>query len=277
MLTPDVIPLGSGSEIVPSVESNALAIPVEVVPQIYIEAVARGLERAKVLVVNSLETYQEAAILANNLKKFDSTIKAHILTLGRPFRDRSDKITEEGNKFRAPLDPAYKLTTEKMLTWKKADDARIAAAVEEQRKAQLAAEQERQRQESEKQRLELEAKAREEMAAKKIENATTSKQLENAIAAGEEAQALREKAEAMPVSSVPFVAQQVEIPRAVVAKGVKLTRKAVLHKVEKHKLSEIYLEVNETLLKKHILDGVITAATPGVVFTIEEGIAGTGR
>lgn len=254
----------------------ALAIPVNIVPAIYTDGVKRGVERAHAFVITTAADYQEAAALMNNLKKFDSTIKALVLEAGRPLRETAAKVTEEGNAFRAPLMPAYELMQGKMATWKRAEDARIAEALRKQQEEQRAAEQARRDAELEKERLLNEAKVKEEAAARKMEEAAASgsaKKMENAIKAGEAAQLLAAQAAAIPVSSIPFV-PATEVPRETKAKGVKETRTVVIHSTDVTKLPAAYLLPNETLLKKHLADGI---NIPGVVFVIQEGISATGR
>lgn len=276
METPEVITL---PELLSREEgqSTALAIPVEIVPAIYAEPVTLGIQRAYKLEVTDEASYKVMAEVVNMLKKFDSTIKGHTLALGRPFRDRAAMITAEGDKFRAPIAPAYQVASNKMLAWKKLDDARIAAIAEAQCQERLKIEAQQQALADAKAKLEREALAAEEAAAKKIENAKTDKAREKAIAEGIEAQKLREQAAAIPEpSAIPFVAQA-PLPTAATARGVKTVKSAVLHSTDVTKLPAVYLLVNEALLKRHILDGAVTKATPGVSFSIEEKITGIGR
>lgn len=258
-------------------QSSALAIPVDIVPAILYEPVALGIKRAHALNIQTPEDYKAAGELVNMLKKFDTSIKTRALDLGRPFREQAAAITAEGEKFRAPIEPAYKLAAAKMKAYNDAELAKVAAAEEAQRQERIKAEQAAQALADTKARLEREALAAEQAAAKKLENATSEKAKEKAIADLQAAQAKLAEAEALPdPSSIPFI-PQAPLPTVTAAKGVKMSKRVNGLWVDKTKIPAAYLEVNEALVKKHILDGVIAQGQYGVKFTIEEFIAGTGR
>ncbi len=285
METPEVIQLPSG-ELLPEGAGNALSIPVVIIPAVYTEPVKLGIQRAYNLVVNSPESYKEMAEVVNTLKKTDSFLKDHVLALGRPLREAAANITKQGDDFRAPIAPAYAAGSQKMLTYKKEEDAKIAAAAEAQRQERVRQEQELQRIADEKAKKEREALAAEEAATKKLAEAKTEKAKEKAIADIQTAQANLAEAAAMPEpSSIPFI-PQAPLPTATTAKGVKMTRSVTLHSTDVTKLPAAYLTVNEALLKRHILDGVLPGQSAGKVgpgsatgatFTISEHIGGTGR
>lgn len=278
----EIIPLPP-STLFPASEGNsALAIPVNIVPAVYAEPLKLGLERAHAFVITDADSYRDACDLFNMLNKFDKTIEELFLGAGRPFRERAKMITDEGTAYRAPIAPAKISIQAKIKKYKADEDAKIAAALEAQRQEALRVEAERQAAEAERLRLENEAKAKEELAARKLENADTmsAAQLRKAIKEGEEAQALRAQAAAIPApSSIPFVAQD-PVPVATKAKGVKMIKKVVLRlplDFDPRKLPAAYLEINETKLKKAISDGLVEQGQFGVFFSIEEDLAPTGR
>ncbi len=274
MLDQPVIHLGPESDLLPAGPGGTLAIPVEVVSESYVEPLRIGLERAYALTVTSPDDYKKAAELLNMLTKFDSTIKENVLALGRPFREAAANITTRGEKYREPIAPAKKVVGDKMLAWKREEDAKIAAAAEVARLARVAAEAEIQRQLDEKARLEREALAAEEAAAKKLENAKTDKAREKAIADAVAAQAKVAAAAAIPAPTVlPFVAQA-PLPTATTAKGASPSKRVVLDSVDVTKLPAVYLLANEVLIKKHLADDV---SIPGAVFHLEDYIKPTGR
>ncbi len=274
MNTPDVIPLPPSGELLPEGAGNALSIPVVIIPAVYTEPVKLGIQRAYDLVVNSPESYKEMAEVVNTLKKTDSFLKDHVLALGRPLREAAANITKQGDDFRAPIAPAYAAGSQKMLTYKKEEDAKIAAAAEAQRLERVKAEAEIQRQADEKARLEREALAAQEAAAKKIENAKTEKAREKAIAEGVAAQAALAAAEAIPApTQIPFI-PQAALPTATTAKGVSVPKRVILDSTDVTKLPAIYLLPNEVLIKKHLADGI---KIPGAVFHFEDYIKASGK
>lgn len=266
---PDVIQLGEEAG-----SGSALAIPVFTVPAVYEDPIKLAVKRAMLMEITTAEDYKAAAENVNMLGKFKKFIKEHALALGRPLRDRAAKITADGDKYIDELQPAYDIQAKRMLVWKLADDAKIAAAAEAQRLERVRLEQEAHQREVERQRLLAEANAKEELAAKGIEAGATKEDIDKAVADGKEAQALLAQAAAIPEpSSIPFI-PQAPLPQATTAKGVKMDKRVILDSADVTKLPAAYLVVNEVLLKKHLKDGL---SVPGCTFHFEEFISGTGR
>ena len=187
------------------------------------------------------------------------------------------------------------------------EEARRQAAADAARKAADAAKAAAEAQQREQERLQWEAQDRERLAAEKLTEgsrtaatvdqgaqdlavaAAADARAEQARLAAEDAQrqadALEQEAAAAAlVAAAPVAAAPVFIPELTKAKGTKFKRVPTILTTDKAKLSLTYLEVDEALLKRHILDGALGAVTPGVIiegpgvkYVSHEVATGTGR
>lgn len=271
----------SPGEILPRGDtSGALAIPVELIPKIYVESAERGIAKATSMAVDSPESYAAMGEIVNGLQKLGSTGEEHVLGAGKPFRNQAAAIRERGKVILSRWSEAKEAGLAKMRTWKALDDAKREAAIKAQQEAQLREEAARREEEAKRRLIEAEAAAREELAARKMEAAKTPAQLQKAITAGEEAQAIRSQAVEMEAaeSLVPFVPTAVDISAKVKAKGIAERPVVTFLKYDVSKLDAAFLLCDEKKLKRAILDGFVKAGSvPGLVFTVGTDIGATGR
>jgi hypothetical protein len=274
------------AEIVATVPT--LAMPVRVVSENEESFFITTATAAKIFKVSSPEDFKRGAEYINQLGRNRAYLKKRRLALDKPLRDEVERrqawIDGEIAKLTAPTEEAERLLNAEMLAYDrmqkeeaaKAEAARRAAA-EAVRKAREEAE----RVEAQRLQIQREAEARREAASKSMDAAQTEEQFEAAGEAFHRGLARDKEAAQIVVPEVPLQAlqapQEIVVPQVFKAKGTKTKRTPVIESVNVKLLPETYLIADEAKIKRHILDGTITEATPGVKFRVEESFVGTGR
>lgn len=314
--TPEVIPLPASSLLTKKdlilIPEAALAQPIQILSSAMVEAHERAIARGNAIIITDEPSFAAAAEYLNNLTKFSTSIKKSVDGAITGPMSLVDRIKAEGKRFLDPLASFKTLTAQKMADYKTDQDAKRAAAIEAQRQQTERELKERQAKEVERQKLEAQAKAKETQALAQLDSAKTDKAFNAGAEKFDASLALKDQAAAVevpalprdfssklasPAASAPVLEAAVDegteapamaapaasapveiiIPKEVKAKGVTFRDEAEILSHDLAKLPIRYHLLNEALLKKHILEGVITVETPGVVFKIKQVPRGTGR
>ena len=199
----------------------------------------------------------------NALHKAWKFLDEERLRLGRLYdAEKEANVNAVAKPLLTPL-AALKASTEKaMQAWDRhvrEERARREAEIEAERAKAL--------------QMEEEAKRRQEVAAQAVEKATTPEEFEKAAAEFDKGVAVQ-----MQVTENLIAATSLPVPELPKAKGTKDKMKvAELEVLDLGKLPLAYHLPDEAKIKKHILDGVLTAETPGIRFRLEKAFSATGR
>lgn len=288
---------------------------VQVIPATTREFIETAIRRACTLEVTTDAELAQAAECLNSLTKGISTVEEAVTEARRPVLAFAAALTETAAPLKEGAKDAKDILGGKIKLYRDQQEAKRQAALAEQRRleaeakakaeaeaqarakaaAEAAAKAEAAKREQE--RLKWEAEERERLAAEGImagnktadqveanakalaQASELDKQAEQARLDAEEAEYLSQEAAAhaaAPVVLAPVAAPVVLAPAKV--KGVKTKRVVDGLEFDVAKLPAVYLECNEALLKRHILDGAVDLKTPGVkAFQIVELVTGTGR
>ncbi len=228
----------------------ALAKPVQVVSENAALVISGAIRRANELsTVTTPAQLQEASALLNELGRCRTHLKKVALDLGRPFRDESDRIKAEADKYVLPIVPLETKISGLMYQFKLEEDAQRQRLLEES------------------QEMALEAQQRQAAAEDALSTATSESGFEQAAKAFDDGLAAAELAQ----ETADLVTD------ATKAKGVKIKRSVALLSYTMAKVPLNFLLLDETKVKKAILDGTVTVTDGWVSFKIIEGFTGTGR
>lgn len=313
---PEVIHLGPTTELLTKagltvLPDSRLAEPVTILSDAMIEAYGKAVGRGTLIEVTDQASFDAAAEYLNNLTKFETMIKKSLAEKKAPASSWIDRVKALGDKLLDPLAGFKKSTNEKMSAWKaKVDRDRAAAIAAQQAETQrLLAE--NTRKEAERLKLEAQAKSKETEALAQLDTAKNDRQFNAGAAKFDASLALKAQAAEVVVPALPkdhasaqaaavapaLAGSTAEglgapeppapaaapaptlIPDAVKTKGrgVKLKETAEILDFDLAKLPIRYHKLDEALLRKHILERVVTIETPGVTFKITEDFGGTGR
>ncbi len=261
-----------------------LAIPLVIVPD-NVAQLATGISKeALALKVNTVEDFKKAGEYLNQLGRTRTFIDKHTLDLGAPFRAENERIRAEGKRYIDIIKPAELALGKEVAAYDRVQ--REAAAKAEAERRRLADEARKKQEEARiaeenKQRALEEAALRQAAAAQQVETAQTDEEFKAAAEAFDAGLAKEQEAQAVIVAPVPLevlnAAKEVDIPQVYKPTGARMKKTVVILSSDVSKIPATYLLVDEAKVKRHILDGTITAATPGVTFRIDETFAGTGR
>ena len=123
-----------------------------------VEMAINSLDLAEQHEVKDKDSAVAAKTLGVELKDIEKTANKIKLELTKPFRDEVTKVNEYAKEILVPLGKAKKILGDKALTWQQAENKRL----EEERQAQIKAENERVRLENEERQKEYEAQAEQE-------------------------------------------------------------------------------------------------------------------
>lgn len=289
----------------------ALAQPVVLLSDAMIEAYSKAVGRGAAIEVTDQASFDAAAEYLNNLTKFEGLIKKSLTSAKAPATSWIDRVKAMGDKLLDPLAGFKKSTNEKMAAWKAKVDRERAEAIEAQRRETERIRKENEAKEAERVKLEAQAKAKETEALAQLDTAKNDRQFNAGAAKFDKALELKAQAEAVEVPALPkdhasaaptpapalagSAADGLGAPEAPAApapgpaptvipeavrlkgRGVRTKQNAEILSFDLAKLPIRYHKLDEALLRKHILEGVITVETPGVVFRIYEDFSGTGR
>jgi hypothetical protein len=277
--------------------------------------IINAVRRAVTLEVLDDDSYAASRECLNSLTKSKTVLGDAVTEARRPVLAFAKAISDSAGPLEQNILDAHEILAPKIKLYQEQQEAKRQRILAEQRRleeeARQKAEAERQAREKvaaeaaakaealrrEQERLAWEAQERERLAAeailkgnKKAADVTANaKALEEAAELDRKAeaarleaeQAQREADEAQRQSLAPVV---MTAPAPVVmaapapTKGLKTKRVVDGLAYDVAALPPAYLTANETLLKRHILDGVVTLATPGVkAFQIAELLTGSGR
>lgn len=296
---------------------ETMLLPLQVVSGTMLEYMETAMKRALTCEVTNDDELAVAAEIRNNMAKGRKHLKESVTNARRPIIAFADSISASVASLDENLAGSDMVIAEKIKLYtdeREAARQRILAEqrrVEEEARRKAAAEQaERDRAARERaaaleaarreeERLAWEAQERERLAAeaimagKRTQETVTDNSAALAAAAEVERQATearlkREALEAADAEACRLAAQQLYAPEPVVmqaapaalgkVKGMKTKRVVEGLAYDVAKLPAAYLEVNEVMLKKHILDGAVTLSTPGVkAFQVAEILVTSGR
>jgi len=311
---PDCAPAAvNGLTIIPPAD---LLQTVTVISQNIREFIDAATRRALALEVTTDDEHNAASECLNNLQKSETHIDSAVTEARRPVMAFAAAITASVAKLKAGTQDAKIILSEKIKLYRDEQAAARQAAEAEQRRleaeAARAAEAERQaraqaareaqaradaaRQEQE--LLEWQAQECERLAADKIlagGNKTAEDVKSNAVALADAAEREKKAVAAQQVADeadrlARLAAAEAEAPVAVAVvaqapvvlapktRGTKTKRVLDFLTYDVATLPAVYLSANETLLRRHILDGAVNLQTPGVTgYRIIELVTGSGR
>ena len=296
---------------------ETMLLPLQVVSGTMLEYIEVAMKRALTCEVTNDAELAVAADIRNNMAKGSKHIKEAVTNARRPILAFADTINAsvadlsqnlvdvDGvivGKIKLYTDEREKARQKALDELRRIETARLnqeaaERRVREQAAAAAAAKAEAARREQE--RLAWEAQERERLAAEAIMSgartqetvtdnsaalaraAEVERQAEAARLAAEQAE--QEAAEAQRMAAEPVVlaaAEPVVLVQAALGKvkGMKTKRVVEGLAYDKAKLPLVYMEVDEALLKKHILEKAVTMETPGIkAFQIAEIIVTSGR
>ena len=296
---------------------ETMLMPLQVVSGTMLEYMETAMKRAVVCDVTNDEELAVAAEIRNNMAKGRKHLKESVTNARRPVIAFADSISASVATLDANLGDSDGVIADKIKLYTDEREAARQAILAEQRRIEQArlnqeAAERRVREQAaaaaqakaeaarrEQERLAWEAQERERLAAEAIMNgkrnaktvadnsaalaqaAEVERQAEQARLAAEQAE--QEAAEAQRLAEQQVIVAPVVMQAAPAAlgkvKGMKSKRvvEGLLYNVADG-LPAIYLQVDEVLLKKHILDGAVTLSTPGVkAFQIAEILVTSGR
>lgn len=272
------------TEITLTAQTPPLAIPANLMTKQNEDLILGLVREAKVLKISDAEAFRQGSERLNQLGRSRKFVKDAVIERRAPFTKAADDVSALGKPMLDGIVEAEAALNVEMVAYRRIEEeARAKAEQERQRLAELARQAQEAARRAEAQRLQLEeeAKRRQEAAAAKVQEATTDEEFNTAAAAFDEGLAKDAQAAALLIPQVPveLLAKpgDVVVPQVAKAKGAKMTRTAVIESTDPELLARTYLVPDETKIKRHILDGTITAKTPGVKFRIEEKFSGTGR
>jgi len=265
-------------------QTPALAIPANIITEENANLIMGLVREAKALKISDAEAFRGGSERLNQLGRSRKFIKDAVAARREPFNKVLDDITAMGAPFINGILEAESALNKELVAYDRIQrEERAKAEQERQRLAELARQQQEAAKRAEAQRLQLEeeAKRRQEAAAAKVQEATTEEEFNKAAEAFDTGLAKDAQAAALLIPQVPVEVLakpgDVVVPLVAKAKGAKLSRVAVIESTDPELLARTYLVPDEAKIKRHILDGTITAKTPGVKFRIEEKFSGTGR
>jgi len=248
-LAPPASPVGG--ELIMFTPIPDLAKPIEIISKNMVELTEGAIATAaKMVFPDGPESFKAMQEHLNLLGKLRTSIKKSGLDQGRPFRDESDRIKAEADKYLVRLVPT---------------EAKIGAWLMDYKRQEEA---DRQKRLAEARQLELEARQRQEAAAALVEEAQDEEGFKAAAVKFDDGIAAQELAQ-----------EAVElVPEATKVKGVKTKRTVeILAIPDTMKVPKAFLVVDEVKLKKAILDGIVNTEHSWVQFKITETMIGTGR
>lgn len=242
------------------------------------KAAGRAILEAVVFKVNTEDDFKTAGEQLAFLTRAKKNIEDRYLALGRPFRAAADEFRDKANTVLGPLGMAITALSRELSDFRALQELERQREIERQRIENEAKAKESRRIAEEKARLEAEAAKRQETAAAALDAATGDEAgFEIAAQAFDKGVIAADKAEDLVVPEAPIAHVTQAIPTLTKAKGVKFRKVARILTTDVTKLPAAYLIADTAKLQRHILDGVVTVNTPGVVFEIHEIAGGTGR
>lgn len=238
--------------------------PIVVVSEALLDYVNGAMERCQQLVVSTKEEFDLASAFINELGRSRAAVKERALAIGRPFREFSNMVSTAAKRVTDSIEASEAAINAKMVEFRRKENEARVKAMEEadrlRREAEAAA---------------REAAARQEAAAKQLDKATTEAKFEQGAAAFDEGVQAQAEADAKAAQAQAALAQVQQ--EATKSKGTRVTKVPVILSFDLKALPTTYHMIDEVKVKKHILDGTITAETPGIKFRIDEKFSGTGR